>query len=881
MKIAPLPPNEAERLKILFSYKVLDTAPEQAFDDLTLLAAQICQTPIAIITLVDEARHWFKSKVNLNVSETPRDVALCAHAILNPGEIFEVRDAKADPRFFDNPLIIGYPNICFYAGAPLVAADGLALGTLCVIDHVPRELNDQQKSALRALSRTVIAQLELRRTLALHRQMEGHMRSFNDSLEQRIEERTAHLRREMELRRASEASYQRLIATTHDLVQTVGVDGKLIFVNNAWCVALGWSREEALKLSFSQIIKPAQLSYCENLFSEIQNGKNFNHIETILVAKGGHEIIVEGNMSGIFVDEVFFGTQSFFRDITERKRAETQLKLAAKVFEQSTEAFLITDADTNIVMVNHAFTVITGYSEAEALGKTPRMLSSGHQDDNFYRAMWASINTHGRWQGEMIDRRKDGSFYPKWLSISRLLDAHGQVTHYIGIFSDTSQHKQNEERIQRLAHFDALTGLPNRVLLHDRITHALGMAQRSHKQLAVLFLDLDHFKNINDSLGHRIGDLLLIEVAKRLNSAVREEDTVSRLGGDEFILVLQDTNTDGAAHVAEKLLSTVAETCQIEQHDLVITPSIGIAMFPADGENFDALSQCADVAMYRAKHDGRNNFCFFTPAIHLHSMRRLKLENALRHALEFNQMCLHYQPQMLLATGHIIGAEALLRWHHPELGMILPTEFIPIAEDSGLIISIGEWVIRTAVRQMKTWLDCGIAPMIMAVNLSVVQFRTPNFPELVTRILEEEQLPPQYLELELTEGVAMKDPVGAIAVMDSLHMRGIRMSIDDFGTGYSSLSYLKQFKVYKLKIDQSFVRDLTDDPDDKAIVNAIISLANSLGLQTIAEGVETDGQLAFLRGQGCGEIQGYNFSKPLPAEQFEAFVLARALIIEG
>ncbi len=881
MQIAPLPSNEDERLNILFSYKVLDTPPEQAFDDLTLLAAQICQTPIAIITLVDEARHWFKSKVNLNVSETPRDVALCAHAILNPGEIFEVRDAKADPRFFDNPLITGYPNICFYAGAPLVAADGLALGTLCVIDHVPRELNDQQKSALRALSRTVIAQLELRRTLALHRQMEGHMRSFNDSLEQRIEERTAHLRREMELRRASEASYQRLIATTHDLVQTVGVDGKLIFVNNAWCAALGWSREEALKLSFSQIVKPAQLSYCENLFSEIQNGKNFNHIETILVAKGGLEIIVEGNMSGIFVDEVFFGTQSFFRDITERKRAETQLKLAAKVFEQSTEAFLITDADTHIVMVNHAFTVITGYSEAEALGKTPRILSSGYQDDSFYRSMWATINMKGRWQGELIDRRKDGSVYPKWLSISQMLDTRGQVTHYIGIFSDITQNKRNEERIQRLAHFDALTGLPNRVLLHDRITHALGMAQRSHTQLAVLFLDLDHFKNINDSLGHRIGDLLLMEVAKRLNSAVREEDTVSRLGGDEFILVLQDTNTDGAAHVAEKLLSTVAEACQIENHDLVITPSIGIAMFPADGENFEALSQCADVAMYRAKHDGRNNFCFFTPAIHLHSMRRLKLENALRHALELNQMCLHYQPQMLLSTGHIIGAEALLRWHHPELGMILPTEFIPIAEDSGLILSIGEWVIRTAARQMKTWMDCGIAPMIMAVNLSVVQFRTSNFPELVTRILEEEQLPPQYLELELTEGVAMKDPVGAIEVMDSLHKRGIRMSIDDFGTGYSSLSYLKQFKVYKLKIDQSFVRDLTDDPDDKAIVNAIISLANSLGLQTIAEGVETDGQLAFLRGQGCGEIQGYNFSKPLPADQFEAFVLARAIIIEG
>ena len=353
---------------------------------------------------------------------------------------------------------------------------------------------------------------------------------------------------------------------------------------------------------------------------------------------------------------------------------------------------------------------------------------------------------------------------------------------------------------------------------------------------------------------------------------VREQDTVARLGGDEFVFILPDTDAHGAAHVAQKLLEAIAKPLQIEHHELIVTPSIGIAMYPQDGLDFEALAQHADLAMYQAKQEGRNAFRFFAPDMQQHSVRTLMLEGALRRAMERNQLSLYYQPQLSLETGRVIGIEALLRWKHHELGMISPAEFIPIAERSGLILPIGEWVLRTAAEQLSSWIDSGLEPIIMAVNLSAVQFRHPNLPELVSRILDEAGLAPKYLELELTESVASDDPTAAIAIMADLHARGVCMSIDDFGTGYSSLSYLKRFQVYKLKIDQSFVRDITVDPEDKAIVRAIISMAQSLGLQTIAEGVETLEQLEFLRAHGCDEVQGYFCSKPLPALDCENYL---------
>ena len=427
-----------------------------------------------------------------------------------------------------------------------------------------------------------------------------------------------------------------------------------------------------------------------------------------------------------------------------------------------------------------------------------------------------------------------------------------------------------------LADFDALTGLPNRRLLQDRILIALSHAQRNNESMALMFLDLDRFKNVNDSLGHHVGDALLVQVAQHFKDMLRDEDTVCRLGGDEFVILCPDTDTAGAAHVANKLLEVSSTRFVLEQQELAVTFSIGVALYPQDGDSFETLSMRADSAMYKVKQSGRNGFRFFTAEMQAQSDRMLQLENALSRALERNQLRLVYQPQVSLRDGRVVGVEALLRWDHPTLGQVSPGEFIPIAEDSGLILPIGEWVLRTATRQMREWVDAGLPMQQMAVNLSAVQFRQTDLTELVAGILREAGLEPHYLELELTEGVAMDDPLGAIAIMNRLQEQGVCISIDDFGTGYSSLNYLKRFHIYKLKIDQSFVRDITHDPDDKAIVAAIIGLARSLGFQTIAEGVETQGQLEFLREQGCDEVQGYFFSRPVPAHELAAFVSARS-----
>ena len=559
-------------------------------------------------------------------------------------------------------------------------------------------------------------------------------------------------------------------------------------------------------------------------------------------------------------------------DITERELASSKLLKLSLAVEQSPNSVIITDLDGNIEYANKMFTTVTGYSLDEVIGTNPRVLKSGNTPQETYDEMWECLTRGEIWRGELINLRKDKSPYIELATISPVKQPDGTTTNYVAIKVDITAKKRDEAQMENLAHFDQLTGLPNRVMLYDRIKYLLNMAQRNNESMSVMFLDLDHFKNINDSLGHSIGDKLLIEIAKRIKMAIRDEDTVSRLGGDEFIMLFPDTDANTAMHIATKLISVISQPLIIQEHELIITPSIGIAIYPDDGDNFETLLKNADTAMYKVKNDSRNNFNFFTQEMQLHSSRNLLLANALHYALERNELEVYYQPQISIEDGHVIGAEALLRWKHPDLGMISPAEFIPIAEDSGQIIAIGEWVLRTAINQVKICVDKGFDPFIMAVNLSAVQFRQPNLIGVVNKILEEVQLPQEYLELELTEAATMSEPQSAIDIMNTFYDQGIRMAIDDFGTGYSSLSYLKQFKVYKLKIDQSFICNIENDSDDRAIVSAIIDMANNLGLRTIAEGVETSEQLAFLRLHGCNEVQGYYFSKPLPAQKFLEFL---------
>jgi diguanylate cyclase (GGDEF)-like protein/PAS domain S-box-containing protein len=682
----------------------------------------------------------------------------------------------------------------------------------------------------------------------------------------------ARLQMETELR-DSESRFRDLYENAPLAYQSLDGEGNILEVNNSWLALFGRQREEVIGRFVGDFLTNISITTLQDEFLKLQQQGRIDGPQFYFVHHDGSQrlVMVNGQISRDREGN-FLRMHCILTDLTERMHSEEQLRLAAKVFEQSAEGVMITDPEHHILLVNRAFSSITGFSAAEALGQNPRMLASGYHDPQFFKDLWDIVHKVGYWQGEMWNRRKSGEIYPELVSISQVLDADEKVSHYVGIFSDISEHKASQAHIHKLAHFDALTGLPNRSLLADRVGQALSRMERNNESLALVFLDLDRFKNVNDSLGHRIGDQLLIQVAERLKSTVRDEDTVSRLGGDEFILVLPGASAAGASHVVEKVLQKLSSPYRIEQHELTITPSLGIAMYPSDGDSYETLSMCADAAMYRAKQGGRNTFRFFTREMQERSERTLLLENALRRVLESRQLQLYFQPQISLHDNQVIGAEALLRWYHPELGMVSPGEFIPVAEDSGLILPIGEWVLREAVCQMKAWISSGMPSMVMAVNLSAIQFRQANLSELVSSVLDEFELPPECLELELTEGAAMENPLAAIEVMNVLHERGIRMSIDDFGTGYSSLSYLKRFKVYKLKIDQSFVRDISTDPEDEAIVEAIIGLSRSLGLQTIAEGVETAEQLAFLRSKGCDEVQGYFFGKPMPAKEFEEFV---------
>ena len=542
------------------------------------------------------------------------------------------------------------------------------------------------------------------------------------------------------------------------------------------------------------------------------------------------------------------------------------------MFEHSGEAIIITDRDNRIVETNPAFTRLTGYTLEEVRGTNPRLLSAGRNSAEDYQAMWRGIREHGFWQGEIRDRNKDGGIFPKLLTISVVRTPVGSIDFHIASFTDISQLKATEERIRHIAHHDALTGLPNRLHLQVALEQALATAHREKVQVALVFIDLDRFKIINDTLGHQVGDSLLIEVARRLQGLVRENDVVARLGGDEFVVVLASRSAvRAAAKVGEKILAKLSLPYGLDRHLLRTSPSIGISVYPQDGENIDTLMKRADTAMYHAKEAGGSQFHFYTEKMNRRSQEQLLLENSLHQAIERDEFTLFYQPQADVTSGRLVGAEALIRWRHPERGLVAPAEFIPLAEENGLILPIGEWVLRQVCRQLCAWRDAGLPPLTVAVNLSARQFRQENLAEAIRKILAETGCDPAAVELEITESTAMEHADESAAVLNTLHRLGLGIAIDDFGTGYSSLSYLKRFPVDKLKIDRSFIMDIPADLNDAAIARAIIQMATSLGLTVVAEGVETQAQRDFLALHGCRLLQGYWYAKPMDAGAFAEF----------
>jgi diguanylate cyclase (GGDEF)-like protein/PAS domain S-box-containing protein len=585
----------------------------------------------------------------------------------------------------------------------------------------------------------------------------------------------------------------------------------------------------------------------------------------IWISENAHVVL---NPKGEFI--CYEGT---VQDISERKRTEAHLQLMAMVFSNSNEAIMVTDASNRIIATNPAFTSLTGYQPEEVIGKNPRILSAGTTPTDVFSEMWTCLHRDGAWQGELWDRRKTGEAYPKWLSISLVRDDEGRIRNYIGSFIDISELKATQERIRHLAHHDTLTNLPNRFSLHEKLDQAIAFCKRNHMQLALMLIDLDRFKTINDTLGHQAGDALLVQVAQRLSASVRESDIVARLGGDEFVVALPGIGSPAdAAHLADKITREISAPYLINGQELRTSPSIGICVYPGDGTEIGDLLKNADVAMYHAKAKGRGNFQFFTEDMNIATTERMNIESDLRLAITRGEFLLHYQPQLDLRSGTIVGVEALIRWQHPTRGLVSPADFIPIAEESGMITAIGDWVLAEACRQLKTWQTRGIAHIRMSINLSTGQFLDKTLPARIHELLASNGLSADRLDLEVTESMSMASPDESISVMKTLSRSGLTLSIDDFGTGYSSLAYLKLLPIHTLKIDRSFVKDIESDPNDADICDVTVLLAHKLGLEVVAEGVETEAQLKFLLSIGCEKIQGYLISKPLPADQVEMFI---------
>lgn len=645
-------------------------------------------------------------------------------------------------------------------------------------------------------------------------------------------------------------------------------DGMVVEVNEGFIRMTGYSEQQCLEQTTFGLNIWANLAERQQLFEQLEQYGFVRDFRAQLRGADGRIRLCELSAHPVLIagDDCIL---TVARDITERQQMQEKLHLAATVFESTAEGVLITDTCQRINAVNRAFTEITGYTEQEAIGQTPRLIASGQHDSAFYAAMWHQLTADGHWQGEIYNRRKSGELYPSWLTISAVRDKAHAITHFVAVFADISSLKHAQARLDYQAHHDPLTGLPNRTLFESRLQSALLHSQESGSLGAVLFLDLDRFKHINDSLGHPVGDLLLKGIAQRLKESLRDIDTVARLGGDEFIVLLPGLlQPSDAETIANKLLASFTAPFQAGEHEFFMSASIGSSLFPTDGTDVATLVKNADAAMYRSKAKGRNRIESYTRDLTSQASERIALEQELRRALERNELSLSYQPKLSLLTNQLVGAEALIRWSHPIFGEVPPEHFIPLAEENGMILQIGDWVLETACRQMCEWRKTHQPFGSVSVNLAGAQLRQLNLVNRIEQLLADNGLEPGCLQLEITENFIMSQTQEALAVLHKLKKLGVQLAIDDFGTGYSSLSYLKRLPLDILKIDQSFVRGLPEDTHDAAIVRAIIALGRSMQLTVIAEGVENSEQQKFLAAEGCEQIQGYIVSLPLHPDAF-------------
>lgn len=667
--------------------------------------------------------------------------------------------------------------------------------------------------------------------------------------------------------RASEAQYRAVIETSGDGFWLIDARGFLLETNAAYSRISGYSLDELVGMHISQIeAEESAQETAAHIEKIIREGSDL--FETRHRTKSGKTLHIEVSVSySALGGGRFF---SFLRDISERKRTEAELHLVAQVFKNTSEGIVITNPKGTIVDVNDAYCRIMGYEREEMIGANPKKVSSGRHDRTFFEQMWCSLEEEGFWVGEVWDRRKNGEIFPKWLTINAVYSPTGELTHYVGTFSDISTLKQVEEQLQHLAYHDALTELPNRILFQDRLTQELAIGRRYQQRIAVLFMDLDRFKLVNDTMGHSAGDELLIQVAQRLRKMLRENDTVARLGGDEFTLIARDvTSIEAVASLANRIIRILSRPFTIMGKEVRVGSTIGISIFPDDGLDFETLTKHADAAMYEAKNAGRGQYRFYASIMDERAHRRLSMESELYHALEKQQFVVYLQPQMTTDGLRLIGAEALVRWQHPEYGLVAPNEFISLAEETGLILPIGQWVIETVCAQISDWLERKFIVPSIAINISARQFHQEDLICQITSTVEESGVSKRALEFEITETVAMTEADRAEIQLKSLYDSGYSVAIDDFGTGYSSLNYLKRFPVSKLKIDRTFIKDTPDDANDTAIVHAMIQIAHTLDIKVVAEGVETERQRHFLAEHGCDFIQGYLIGYPMPMTEFE------------